>query len=122
MQKKFTIIDNDRLLNDLIEEQVLRVFKKNLNIKFFKSYNIKSLDEFDKLDLIIINFIFIKNTHNILTELEKEKKSKIIIMFDNGVDRSQLKKFSNYNFVVKPFKLEQLIDIIKDFFISYETH
>ena len=121
MQKKFTIIDNDRLLNDLIEEQVLRVFKKNLNIKFFKSYNIKSLDEFDKLDLIIINFIFIKNTHNILTELEKEKKSKIIIMFDNGVDRSQLKKFSNYNFVVKPFKLEQLIDIIKDFFISYET-
>ena len=122
MQKKFTIIDNDRLLNDLIEEQVLRVFKKNLNIKFFKSYNIKSLDEFDKLDLIIINFIFLKNTYNILTELEKEKKSKIIIMFDNGVDRSQLKKFSNYNFVVKPFKLEQLIDIIKDFFISYETH
>ena len=33
-------------------------------------------------------------------------------MFDNRVDRSQLKKFSNYNFVVKPFKLKQLIDII----------
>ena len=31
--------------------------------------------------------------------------------------RSQLKKFSNYNFVVKPFKLKQLVDIIKDFFI-----
>ena len=42
-------------------------------------------------------------------------------MFDHGVDRSQLKKFSNYNFVVKPFKLKQLIDIIKDCFISYET-
>ena len=122
MQKKFTIIDNDRLLNDLIEEQVSTVFKKNFSIKFFKSYNINSLDEFDKIDLIIVNFIFIKDIYNILIELEKEKKSKIIIMFDDGVDRSQLKKFSNYNFVVKPFKLKQLVDIIKDFFISYETH
>ena len=122
MQKKFIIIDNDRLLNDLIEEQLLTVFNENFNIKFFKSYDINSLNEFDKIDLIIVNFIFIKNIYNILTDLEKEKKSKIIIMFDNGVDRSQLKKFSNYNFVVKPFKFKQLIDIIKDFFISYETH
>jgi len=121
MQKKFIIIDNDRLLNDLIEEQLLTVLKKKLNIKFFKSYNINSLNEFDEIDLIIINFIFIKETYNFLTDLEKEKKSKIIIMFDDGVNRSQLKKFSNYNFVVKPFRLKQLIDIIKDFFISYET-
>ena len=42
-------------------------------------------------------------------------------MFDDKVDRSQLKKYSKYNFIVKPFKLRQLIDIIKDFFISYET-
>ena len=121
MQKKFTIIDNDRLLIDLIEEQVLTVFNKYFNVKFFKSYNINSLDEFDKVDLIIVNFTFIKDINNILRVLEKEKKSKIIIMFDDGVDRSQLKKFNNYNFVVKPFKLKQLIDIIKDFFISYET-
>ena len=121
MQKKFIIIDNDRLLNDLIEEQLLTVFKKNFNIKFFKSYNINSLNEFDKIDLIIVNFIFIKDIYNTLTDLEKEKKSKIIIMLDNGVERSQLKKFTNYNFVVKPFKFKQLIDIIKDFFISYET-
>ena len=122
MQKKFIIIDNDRLLNDLIEEQLLTVFNKNFNIKFFKSHDINSLNEFDKIDLIIVNFTFIKNIYNILTDLEKEKKSKIIIIFDNGVDRSQLKKFSNYNFIVKPFKFKQLIDIIKDFFISYETH
>ena len=122
MQKKFIIIDNDRLLNDLIEEQVLTVFKKNFNIKFYKSYNINSLDEFDKIDLIIVNFMFIKEICNILTDLEKEKKSKIIIMFNDGVDRSQLKKFSSHNFVVKPFKLKQLIDIIKDYFISYETN
>ena len=43
-------------------------------------------------------------------------------MFDDQVERSQLKKFSSYNFVVKPFKLKQIIDLIKDFFISYETH
>ena len=30
MQKKFVIIDNDRLLNDLIEEQVSIVFRKFL--------------------------------------------------------------------------------------------
>ena len=122
MQKKFTIIDNDRLLVDLIEEQVLTVFNKYFNVKFFKSHNINSLDEFDKVDLIIVNFTFIKDINNILRILEKEKKSKVIIMFDDGVDRSQLKKFNNYNFVVKPFKLKQLIDIIKDFFISYETN
>ena len=121
MQKKFTIIDNDRLLSDLIEEQVLTVFKKTFNVKFFKSYDINSLNDFNKIDLIIINFMFIKDINNILSDLEKQKKSKIIIMFDNRVDRSQLKKFSNYNFVVKPFKLKQLIDIIKDFFVSYET-
>ena len=56
MQKKFTIIDNDRLLVDLIEEQVLTVFNKYFNVKFFKSHNINSLDEFDKVDLIIVNF------------------------------------------------------------------
>tara|TARA_B100000609_G_C16763354_1_gene208174 strand:- start:45 stop:494 length:450 start_codon:yes stop_codon:yes gene_type:complete len=43
-------------------------------------------------------------------------------MFNDGIDRSQLKKFSNYNFVVKPFKLKQFIDIIKDFFIGFETN
>ena len=36
MQKKFVIIDNDALLNDLIEEQISIVFEKNFNIKFFK--------------------------------------------------------------------------------------
>ena len=31
-------------------------------------------------------------------------------------------KFNNYNFVVKPFKFSQMTDIIKNFFISYETY
>ena len=53
--------------------------------------------------------------------MNSKKKSKIIIIFDDRVDRSQLKKYSSYNFIVKPFKLIQLIDIIKDFFITYET-
>ena len=108
-------------MNDLIEGMYINSFKKDLYIKFFKINNINSLYEFDKIDLIIVNFTFIKDFYNILTDLEKEKKSKIIIMFDDGIDRSQLKKFSDYNFVVKPFKLKQLIDIIKDFFISFET-
>ena len=38
MQKKFVIIDNDILLNDLIEEQVSIVFEKNFNVKFLKNY------------------------------------------------------------------------------------
>ena len=53
--------------------------------------------------------------------LDNAKKTKIIIMFDDKVDRSQLKKYSNYNFVVKPFKLKKLLHIITDFFTSYET-
>ena len=122
MQKKFIIIDDDRLLNNLIEEQVSSAFEKNFNIKFLKSYNIHSLNELDNIDLLIVNFIFIRDNHNIFKNLDNEKKSKIIIMFDDGVDRSQLKKYSKYNFVVKPFKLKQLIDIIKDFFISYKTN
>ena len=121
MQKKFIIIDNDKLLNDLVQQQLLTVFEKNFNIKFFKSDSINILNELDKIDLIIVNFIFIKDSYKILTDLENEKRSKIIIIFDNGVNRSQLKKFNNYNFLVKPFKLKQLIDIIKDFFISYEA-
>ena len=43
-------------------------------------------------------------------------------MFDDRIDRSQLKKYKNYTFIVKPFKLKQMIDIIKDFFISHETN
>ena len=121
MQKQFIIIDDDNLLNNLIEEQVTSVFEKNFSIKFFKSNNINCLSEIDKLDLVIANFCFITNNHNVFKDLEDKRKSNIIIMFDDGVDRSQLKKFSKYNFVVKPFKLKQLIDIIKDFFISYET-
>ena len=122
MQKKFVIIDNDVLLNDLIEEQVSIVFKKNFNVKFLKTYNINNLNILDTIDLIIVNYTFIKDNHNLLINLENEKKSKIIIIFDDKVDRSQLKKFNNFNFVVKPFKLSQLIHIIKDFFVSYETH
>ena len=122
MQKKFVIIDNDRLLNDLIEEQVSIVFQKIFNIEFFKKYNTNCINELDRIDLMIINFIFIKDNINILYDLENEKKTKIIIMFDDRIDRSQLKKYKNYTFIVKPFKLKQMIDIIKDFFISHETN
>ena len=121
MQKKFVIIDNDKLLNNLVAEQLSIIFEKFFNIKFFKSYCTNVISELDTIDLTIVNFKFIKNNSNILTELENKKKSKIIIIFDDRVDRSQLKKYSNYNFIVKPFKLIQLIDIIKDFFITYET-
>ena len=121
MQKKFVIIDNDRLLNNLVVEQLSIIFENFFNIKFFKSYCANIISELDTIDLTIVNFKFIKNNFNILTELENKKKSKIIIIFDDRVDRSQLKKYSNYNFIVKPFKLIQLIDIIKDFFITYET-
>ena len=121
MQKKFVIIDNDKLLNNLVVEQLSIIFEKFFNIKFFKSYCTNVISELDTIDLTIVNFKFIKNNSNILTELENKKKSKIIIIFDDRVDRSQLKKYSNYNFIVKPFKLIQLIDIIKDFFITYET-
>ena len=121
MQKKFVIIDNDKLLNNLVVEQLSIIFEKFFNIKFFKSYCTNVISKLDTIDLTIVNFKFIKNNSNILTELENKKKSKIIIIFDDRVDRSQLKKYSNYNFIVKPFKLIQLIDIIKDFFITYET-
>ena len=122
MQKKFVIINNDRQLSDLIEEQVSLVFENNFNIKFLTTCNIKSLDKFETIDLIIVNYIFIKNNYNLLINLADKKKSKIIIIFDDKVDRSQLKKFNNFNFVVKPFKLSQMINIIKDFFIVYEKH
>ena len=121
MQKKFVIIDNDNLLKDLIEEQVSSIFEKNFSIKFLKYNNIDNLNELDVIDLIIVNFMFLKDNYNIFKHLENAEKSKIVIMFDDKVDRSQLKKYSKYNFIVKPFKLRQLIDIIKDFFISYET-
>ncbi len=122
MQKKFIIFDNDRLLSDLIEEQVSKVFENDFQIKFLKNYNINILSEIDVIDLIIVNFKFIKDNYNIFSKLENEKKSKIIIVFDDGVNRSQLKKYHNHHFIVKPFRLQQLIDIIKDFFISYETY
>ena len=122
MQKKFVIIDNDVLFKDLIEEQVSIVFEKNFDIKFLKTYNIKCLNVLDTVDLIIINFKFIKDNYNILINLANDKKSKIIVIFDDHIDRSQFKKFDNFNFVVKPFRLKQIIDIIKDFFISYETY
>ena len=122
MQKKFVIINNDILLNDLIEQQVSIVFKKYFDIKFLKTHDVKGLNEFDKMDLIIVNFNFVRDNFNLLTYLEDKKKSKVIIIFDDEVNRSQLKKFRDYSFVVKPFKLKQLIDIIKNFFISFETH
>ena len=122
MQKKFVIIDDDKLFNNLIEEQLSIVFKKNFNIKFIKTDDIKSFNEPDAIDLIIVNFKFIKDNFKILNNLENEKKSKIIIVLDDQVEKSQVKKLNNLNFIVKPFKLNQMINIIKDFFISYETH
>ena len=66
MQKKFVIIDNDLLLIDLIEEQVSIVLEKNFNIKFLKTYNINSLNVLDTIDLIIVNFKFIKDNYNVV--------------------------------------------------------
>ena len=62
MQKEFIIIDNDDLLSNLIEEQVSKVFEENFNIKFLKFDKIDILDNFDIIDLIIVNFIFIKES------------------------------------------------------------
>ena len=61
MQKEFIIIDNDNLLGNLIEEQVSSVFEKNFNIKFLKSYDINILNELNTIDLVIVNFIFIRS-------------------------------------------------------------
>ena len=122
MQKNFVIIDDDILLNNLIEEQISIVFEKNFSIEFIKTNDIRSLYELDTIDLIIVNFKFIKDDYNILAISENKKKSKIIIVLDNQVDKSKLKKFNNLKFIIKPFKLNLMIDIIKDFFISYETH
>ena len=80
MQKKFVIIDDDVLLNDLIEEQISIVFEKVFNIKFLKTYNINSLNVFDTIDLIIVNFKFIKDNYNVLINLANEKNSKIIFI------------------------------------------
>ena len=79
MQKKFVIIDNDVLLNDLIEEQVSIVFEKNFNIKFLKTYNINSLNVLDTIDLIIINFKFIKDNYNILINLQMKKNQRLLL-------------------------------------------
>ena len=76
MQKNFFIINNDRLLNDLIEQQVSIVFKKYFDIKFLKTHDVKGLNEFDKMDLIIVNFNFIRDNYNLLTYLEDKKKIK----------------------------------------------
>ena len=122
MQKKFIIIENDRPLSSLIEEQVSTFFKKNFNIKFFKNYDINGLNKTEKLDLIILNFKFFQDNFKTFINLENKNNSKIIIIFDTGVDRAQFKKYSKYRFVVKPFRLKQLIDIIKDYFVSYNTH
>ena len=122
MQKNFVIIDDDILLNNLIEEQISIVFEKNFSIEFIKTNDIRSLYELDTIDLIIVNFKFIKDDYNILAISENKKKSKIIIVLDSQVDKSKLKKFNNLKFIIKPFKLNLMIDIIKDFFISYETH
>ncbi len=122
MQKKFVIIDNDVLFSDLIEEQISIVFEKNFNIKFLKTYNIHSLNLLDTIDLIIVNFKFIRDNYNILINLANKKKSKIIVIFDDHVDRSQFKKFNNLSFVVKPFRLKQIINIMQDFFVNYETY
>ena len=65
MQKKFILIDNDKQLINLIEEQVSIVFEKIFNIEFFKSDNVNTLRELDPIDLIIVNFKFIKDNHNI---------------------------------------------------------
>ena len=122
MQKKFIIIENDRPLSSLIEEQVSTFFKKNFNKKFFKNYDINGLNKTEKLDLIILNFKFFQDNFKTFINLENKNNSKIIIIFDTGVDRAQFKKYSKYRFVVKPFRLKQLIDIIKDYFVSYNTH
>ena len=45
MQKKFILIDNDKQLINLIEEQVSIVFEKIFNIEFLKSDNVNMLSE-----------------------------------------------------------------------------
>ena len=122
MQKKFVIIDNDKLFIDLIEEQISIVFKKNFKIKFLKNYFCNSPYELDKIDLLIVNFKFIKDNYNLLNALQNQNKSKIIFMFDSKIDRTQLKKHSDFHFIVKPFKLKQMIDIITDLFVGYEAN
>ena len=80
MQKKFIIIDNNNLLNNVIEEQVTSVFEKSLNIKFLKSYAVNHLLEHDIIDLIIVNFKFIRDLGLTFIEVSKkiiERKKKL---------------------------------------------
>ena len=77
MQKKFIIINNDQLLNNLIREQLSTVFEKHFNIKFLESNNLNSFNKLDSIDLVIVNFIFIRDNYNIFKDLENKKKIKV---------------------------------------------
>ena len=117
MQKKFVILENDILLKNLIESQISTIFQEKFQFKFCLSDNIEELKELSFIDLLIVNFTIIKSNQKLFLNMEKEKIKKTIILYDDSVERFNLKKFTQFNFLVKPFKLKQLSDIIYDLFI-----
>ena len=122
MQKNFLIIENDIPLKDIIVENVIKYFDSKLKIDFQKLNYSDSLQNFRNIDLSIINFSYFKS-YPIPTLLKKKNsKNNLILIFDNGFERYENKNFLDYYFVIKPFKLKKIFNIISDIFIPHETY
>ena len=60
MQKNFLIIENNSLLKDIIVENVTKYFNSKIKINFYKLDSLDELDNYQDIDLSIINFSYFK--------------------------------------------------------------
>ncbi len=121
MQKNFLIIEDNSLLKDIIVDNVTKYFKSKININFYKLDYSDDMRNYKNIDLSIINFSYIKLNHMSFRVLKKNLKNNSILIFDHGGERYQNKNYFDYKFVIKPFKLKNLFNIISDLFITHEN-
>ena len=121
MQKNFLIIENNSLLKDIIVENVTKYFNSKIKINFYKLDSLDELDNYQDIDLSIINFSYFKIKSFSSVFSKRNINNQLILIFDNGSERYKNKNYLDYNFVIKPFKLEKIFNLISDLFIPYEN-
>ena len=121
MQKNFLIIEDNSLLKDIIVENVTKYFKSKIKINFHNLDYLDDIRNYENIDLSIINFSYIKLNHKSFSNVKKNANNNFILIFDDGGERYQNKNYFDYKFVIKPFKLQKLFNIISNIFITHEV-
>ncbi len=121
MKKKIIIFEDNLILSEILSNHLISYLESCSIVKLKGNFSTSNLLEEKGVDLVLLNFQLLENNIKVLNKISKLITENIIIIYNNLEDRHKNKNFNKFKFLVKPFKLKNLFDIVNEFFTVFNS-